>query len=180
MEQDKNSDFVVFNTFGPMICASAEAEEKTYKVFKGKSGRRWLVAIQPNEGDNVYAESLDPNSDGFAGRTLTFKMEDGTELKLQGPWHSNADSLFTDTGYDCRDKHAIRGVISTGRENTEQPYVYKYTGILHYDKEIVIGTFDRIDQLAQEYADKLNTMVYFAYKSNGCGCSGSREPKKKE
>ena len=41
-----------------MTCGSAEAENRTYKLIVGRTGRRWLVAIQPDEADNTYVEGV--------------------------------------------------------------------------------------------------------------------------
>jgi hypothetical protein len=170
-----------FSTGGPTLCGSAEAEARRYKLLIGKSKRRWLVAIQPNEGDNVYAEGGE-NSDGFGGRLIRFTLEDGSELALVGPWHSNSGGLYDDTGYDCRDKHYIKGIIAEERENFIDGFIYEntYGKILHEDADFVLGTFNRITDMAQDYANKLGKRIWYAYKSMGGGCSGSREPQTTE
>jgi len=159
-----------------MTCGSAEAENRTYKLIVGRTGRRWLVAIQPDEADNTYVEG-GPNSEGFAGRTLSFKLEDGTTLDLQGPWHSNAESLFADTGYDCRDKYMTQGIIGLERESDYRKGDL-YRGILHFDKEPVCGRYDRIEQLAQGFANKLGKPVFYSMKSAGGGTSSMKQPMK--
>jgi len=164
-----------FSTHGPMTCGQSEAQERTYKLITGKTGRRWLVAIQPNEADNVYCEG-GPNSDGFGGATLTFKLDDGTTIALAGPWHSNADSLFDDTGYDCRDKYTSLGIIGLGRESDwNKGDLYKE--VLHYDKKPVIGNFDRIEKLAQEKANELGKEIFYSVRTSGGGCSWCCQPK---
>ena len=57
---------VRFNIHQGMTCGSEEAEKRCYKLLRGTSGRRWLVALQPNEADNVYVEG-EVGSDGFGG-----------------------------------------------------------------------------------------------------------------
>ena len=63
----------------PMSCSSYEAEKRRYKKVIGKSGRVWLYAIQDNPADNIYVSGGE-NSDGFGGRTLSFTLEDGTNV----------------------------------------------------------------------------------------------------
>jgi hypothetical protein len=72
---------------------------RKYKMLTGKSGKRWFIAIQPNEGDNVYCEG-GPGSDGFGGREIAFTLDSGEVVKVIGPWHSNSGALLADTGYD--------------------------------------------------------------------------------
>lgn len=163
-----------FSIHSSMTCGSYEAESRTYKLFYGKSGKRWLVANQPNEGDNVYVEG-EKNSDGFGGRILTFKLMDGTTVGLKGPWHSNADTLFEDTEYNARDKHLTIGIVA----KYVKPDYYKgdlFTSILHLDKEPVIGEYDRVQKIAQEFANKLKHEVRYAMKSTGGGSSGPVKP----
>jgi len=100
-----------------------EAEIRKYKKLIGKSGRIWLVAIQDNPADNIYVSAASAENQpgykgfrGFAGRTLTFELEDGDILELQGPWATNSDALFKDTGYDIRDKYLTFGVIGLSRK----------------------------------------------------------------
>lgn len=62
----------------PMLCGSHEAQIRTYRKYECARGV-YLVAIQDACADNVYFH--DPkakNSQGFAGRTLEFTLEDGT------------------------------------------------------------------------------------------------------
>ena len=108
------NDFVVGRQ--PIICGSAEAESRKYYKYVGKSGKIWLVADQEDAAANIYAEG-GPNSDGFGGRTLTFQLVNGSEIKLKGPWHTNAQALFEETGIDVRDRHYTFVVISRRRES---------------------------------------------------------------
>lgn len=169
---------VRFGISGPMTCASSEAEERTYKLLVGKSGDRWLIAIQPNPADNVYVEG-GPNSDGFAGRTIEFLIEDGTRIKLRGPWKSNSDDLFKDTGYDIRNKHLTIGICAL-----ECEFDYRkgnlYKGVLHKDSDWVIGEYERINKIAQALADKHGKPIYRAYRSQGGGYSGMCTPQGSE
>lgn len=168
---------IKFSIHGPMKCGSSEAESQTYHKYTGKSGKIWLVANQPNAADNVYVEG-GKDSDGFAGRTLSFKLVDGCTLKLTGPWHSNADALFTDTGVDVRDKYLTQGIVALDRQYEDNDYhkPYIYSDVIHYDKSPVIGCFNRIETLAQEFANSTDKIVFYAFISSGGGSSGSLKP----
>lgn len=164
-----------FSIHQGMRCASYEAEKRIYKLKVGKSGRKWLIACQPNEADNIYVEG----SGGFGGRTINFLLEDNTIISLTGCWHANADSLFEDANYDIRNKYETKGIIALKREYD----YYKgdlYFDILHYDKKNVIGEFDRIKKLAQDYSNKLQQIVYYADISSGGGSSSLVKPEKAE
>ena len=163
-----------------ILCGSAEAERRTYKKFVGKSGRIWLIAVQPNEADNIYV-SGGKNSQGFAGRTLVFKLESGSTLELQGPWHSNSGALLADTDYDVTDKCLTFGVVGLGRTygNTVGINPVTITDVLYKDSEWTLGEFNRIEKLAQKYSNKSGkTVVYFVKSKGGTSC-GFTEPAEK-
>lgn len=162
---------IPFNIHGPQISSSDEAQKRRYRQHVGKSGKRWLVAIQPNEGDNVYVEG-GPNSDGFGGRTLQFTLEDDSVVSLKGPWLSGPDGLFKDTGYDIRDKHLTRGVVSLDRVMNDFYKPYWYVGVLHYDSELVLGPMSRVRDIAKHWAHKLRRKVWYSVSSGG-GSSAS-------
>lgn len=162
-----------------MICGSAEAEKRAYKKLIGKSGKTWLVAVQDNPADNVYV-SGGKGSQGFAGRTLEFELEDGSIEKLVGPWHSNSDALFADTGYDVRDKYLTFGVIGLGREHRNGcGGGVTITDVLYQDKDWVLGTFDRVEKIAQKLANELGKTVMKFSKSRGGSSCGQVKPESK-
>lgn len=153
----------------PMICGSAEAEDREYTAIEGESGRIWLVADQPNAADNVYVSDPCPKSQGFAGRILTFKLKDGF-IRLQGPWHSNSDSLLADTGLDIRDQHLTFVVISKEREMGEH-FEAIMKGILYIDPEPMLGSFKRGELAAKRFANSTGQPVWCYSESQG-GSSG--------
>lgn len=167
------SKYIIKNA--PMISGSHKAQIRKYHKYIGKSGRIWLVADQPNEGDNIYV-SGGPNSDGFGGRTLTFTLVDGTEIKLKGPWHTNSRSLLADTDIDVTDKYLTFGVIARNLESGPS-YMGTLVDIVYQDKEPVIGTFDRIREMAQEMSNSRKEKLYYWSKSEGGGRRGWVKPK---
>lgn len=113
------SEFVVGEL--PSFSGAADAEARKYKRLDCARGV-WLVAQQPNEGDNVYFHNpRDKNSDGFGGGTLHFPLIDGGVYEAKGPWKSNAGDLFKDTGYDAREKHLSFVVIGRAVEFRKNP-----------------------------------------------------------
>ena len=164
-----------FSIHGPMKCGSYEAEKRIYKLLIGKSGKRWLVSVQTNEADNIYVEG-NKNSDGFGGRTLNFELENGEKLDLKGPWHSNSTALFEDTGYDIRNKHLTFGVIALDRKYISYNKPDIYIDVLYKDEDFVVGEFERIEKMAQEFSNKLNKKVAYGVKSWGGGSSGWKQP----
>jgi hypothetical protein len=149
-----------------MICGSYEAEIRKYKLYLGKSGLRWLAAIQPNEADDIYVEG-GPNSDGFAGRTLNFTLDSGEVVSLKGPWHTSAGSLFNDTGVDLRDKYLTFVVIGLGRASTDVGYRTIIKDVIYIDEKPTIGEYYRGTKIAMKLAKELNKPVMCYSKSTG-------------
>jgi len=154
-----------------MICGSYEAEIRKYKMYMGKGGRRWLVAIQPNEADDIYVEG-GPNSDGFAGRTLNFTLESGEVVSLKGPWHTSSGSLFEDAGVDIRDKHLTFTVIGLDRGVTDVGYRAIIKDVIYKDEKPTIGEYYRGTKIAMKLAKELNKPVMCYSKSTGGSSRG--------
>lgn len=151
-----------------MICGSAEAERHVYQKVVGKSGRTWL--FMPDSADNIYV-SGDKGSQGFAGRTLTFKLEDGSEMKLTGPWHSNSRALFDDTGVDLRAKHMTFVVIAEGRKCEAPRYQTILTNVIYKDEAPQRSEFKRGDTMAQKLANELGKTLYvYSQTAGGSSC----------
>jgi hypothetical protein len=161
----------------PMISASYEAESRVFDLHKGASGKRWLVAHQENAADNIYVEG-DKNSDGFAGRLITFTLVEGSEITLKGPWHSNSDAHFHDTGIDLRDKHRTFGAVGKERIYEGDSYMPTLIDVLHQDQEPVIGYFNRIETIAQRLANDLDMQLYYYSESSGGSGCGPIKPKR--
>jgi hypothetical protein len=166
-----------------MKCGQSEAQVRKYKKITGKSGRIWLVAIQPNEADNIYV-SASPKENtpgyggfrGFGGATLSFELEDGTTIDLQGLWHSNSGALYNDTGYDIRNKHKTFGVIGLGREYRKGMGQVTITDVIYKDDDWVIGSFGRAKKIAQNLANTLGKQVMCFSKSQGGSSCGVVKP----
>ena len=168
-------DYII--THQPMYSGRADAERRKYHKYDGKKpGSVWLVADQPNAGDNIYYCDFDPKSQGYGGSTLKFMLVDDTVIDLPAPWHSNSDALFTDTGVDVRDKHLTYVVI--GMDNKYNPDTV--VDVIYQDKEPTVGAFERGDDMAKSLANKLGKPVYAYRQSQGGSSMGQVRPDSKE
>jgi hypothetical protein len=172
---------VLFSIHQGMKSGIGEQASHKYKKIEGKRGN-WYIALQENEADNVYFSEKPRegyHSEGFGGRVIKFELEDGTLDEAQGPWHSNANSLLNDTGYDVTHKYYTQGIIATRKEYAKKSYgPDEFYGILHYDEKPILGDFSRIEIMAQCFANKLDQEVYFSVVSQGGGSSHFKKPKK--
>ncbi len=165
----------------PMKSASHEAEKRQYHKHVGKSGETWLVADQQDCGSNIYVSDPNPpqNSSwaGFGGRTLHFDLVGGDTIDLTAPWSSNSEALFHDTGVDVRDRHMTYGAI--GLKRSYGPGSYGSTTIedvIYADEEPMIGTFDRIGDMAQVLANERQVTLYYYKQSFGGSTSSQVKP----
>jgi len=179
----ETNEEVKFSIHGQMTSGINDQEKVvTYQKLDCKKGI-YYIANQDNVADNIYFKSniSDEKSEGFGGATLKFTLVDGTIDFVKGPWHSNSTSLFLNTGVDIRDKSFTRGIIALECKPCENWYEgYIYSKVLHYDQYKVLGSFLRINNLAQEFANELNKNVYYAVKTGGGGSAGLIEPIKKD
>jgi len=136
-----------------MLCGSAEAESRRYHLYNGV----WLVADQENAADNIY---LAGNGRGFGGRKITFTLVSGDKITFQGPWLSNANHLFLETGIDVRDKYKTLGAIAKDLDGDA------LEDIVYLDMQPMIGSFDRIQESAQLLANQLKIKLYYHVESS--------------
>lgn len=163
-----------------MISGRAEqASVKLWNYTKDADGVYWFwPAEHPEPGAMVHCGSpiiAGRKSDGYGGAIMAFRTADGN-INIQGPWHSNTDALFERTGVDLRDKHLTYGVVGTGRDTTTDFHTV-ITGVVHADpKDGVLGTFERINVIAQELADREDRPFYYYRKSHGGSSCGPVYP----
>lgn len=149
-----------------MIPGQEEAQSNTYKIALGKTGKIWLYST----GDNIYAQG-GPKSDGFGGATLEFKLANGCDsIKLKGPWHTNSESFYRDTGIDIRDQHLTIGVIGRGRSHNNGRSVID--DIIWFDPEPIYGLYNRVQDLATKLSDERGECLYYHMQSKGGGSCG--------
>lgn len=155
-----------------MFSGSADAESKVYNLVVGKSGKRWLYT---DYADNIYVEGV-PNSRGFGGRTLTFELINGSEIKLTGPWHTNAETLYRDTSVDLRDKHLTFIVVALERVRVWPKIILK--DVIYKDEKPLLGLFNRGDIIAKKLAIELNKTVFVYRQSKGGSSCGPVTPER--
>lgn len=132
----------------------------TFRLVPGET-QTWLVRCDvPNMGDHIYVTDPEPGAmRGFGGRQLIFALEQGGVYSADGPWHSNGNALFKDTGLDIRDLHMTR-VVLTAQDGT----------VIYHEDEPLLGPFDRGEQLARALARVRREPVQ-VYSSNAGGSS---------
>lgn len=147
---------------------------KTWDYAIDNDGNYWFWPSQHEEpGAMVHVGSIlvGQRSEGYGGREMEFPTKDGV-VKIQGPWHSNTDALYKQTGTDLRDKHRTIGVIALGRTSNEN-YETILTDVVYLDTDDgVVGTFGRIEELAQKMATESDRVLFYYRKSSGgtsCG-----------
>ena len=161
-----------------------DGKELIYKHIVGKSGKTWAYPVSvENCADHVYVSASPQELTkgyrgfvGFGGAVLEFPLLDGRVLRLKGPWHANPDGLFEDTGVDIRAKHYTRLILAkdTGSKNVYELPTYK--DVVYVEKEPVLGEFTRAIKIAQDFANRLNTSLYYFIQSKGGSNCGFIEP----
>lgn len=159
-----------------MFSGAAEAAKFVYRKLMDRDGKVWLYPINSDTpAEQVhFHDPRDLRSDGYGGSTLNFALEDGSVYAAKGPWHSNAGGMFAATGTDIRNTHRTYGCVA--RRRIYKNHIQEFHSILHADTEAVIGSFDRLKLIAQEWADKLGHPVACYRESKGGSSSGWEIP----
>jgi hypothetical protein len=154
---------------------SAHGEQAAIELWETveRDGTRWFwPADHSTPGEHVHVYACP--SDGYGGAVLRFRCKDAT-YECKGPFHSNTDALFAATGVDLRDKHRTWGVVAQRREWEGLDEILH--SILHEDPpEGVIGTFNRVDEIAQKLADERREVLAVYSQSRGGSSSGWAYP----
>jgi len=157
-----------------MISAQGEDVQPKYNIHIGKDKRIWLVTTD-QDPDHIIVQG-GPGSQGYGGADLVFTLANGVDkITLHGPWHSNTDSLFKQTGIDLRAKIVTWGVIGRGREfRPANAYSSDsvITDLVYFDKEPMPGVYNRIQNLAKEMSDAEGIPLYYHMCSYGGGSTG--------
>jgi len=130
----------------------------------------WYIPIQDNAADDIHVFIKGDGGkigrfQGYGGATLNFSLEDGTIDRVKAPWHSNSIALYNDTGIDLRDKTLTIGAI--GKDRVYEGQIGYLEDLLYEDKDWVLGSFDRIRDMAQKFADDLGIKVWYYSQSTG-------------
>lgn len=151
-----------------------------YRIAVSKDGKT-IWCYQKDVAAPIYC-SGGKGSQGFGGSPITFQLEDYIcgSITLKGPWSSNTDAFFHDTGIDYRSKHYSFVVIGLGwrHEIDERGQSGRciVENVVYADKEPTQGPFDRATPLGKEWANKLGKPVYVHRSSYGGGGRGYEYP----
>ncbi len=157
----------------PMISGQGEVQRMTFNKYFGDNGRTWYVGDTEEAANHVYVDTHDPRSRGFGGSTLEFKLVDGTIDRVKGPWHSNADALYEETGVDVRDKHFTFIVISRTRDYIDGKTIM--VDVIYQDDVPMLGNFYRGHYVAQALMKKLGLTEVSLYSQSQGGSSCGTE-----
>lgn len=151
-----------------MISAQGIANSNEWKIAIGKSGHIWLY--HP-ERSMVWV-SGGKGSEGCGGSTVDFPLADGLgKISLVGPWNSNADECFRETGIDVRGNFITWGCVGTGRDYDANTGTQRITGLLYFDAAPKKGTYDRIGHLAWDMQEAAPDQKLYYYMESAGGSS---------
>lgn len=148
-------------------------EEKRWKRVVGKR-TTWYIPLNDYPAEEIHCAG-GPDSQGYGGSTISFTLENGEVVKEKGPWHSNSESLFHDTSIDIRNTHRTYGIIAV--DNNWANGHWSYKDIIYKDSGPTPGHFNRIERLAQDIANLLDSPLYFYSCSPGGSYSAGVRPK---
>lgn len=139
----------------------------------GKSGATWIIPASGRfRASDIHCRGAKrEHSEGYYGSILTWTLEDGSACSLQGPWHSNADALYDDTGVDLRQCHQTWCAVSRDMRFMRNGAI-ELIDPIYADEEVQESSFDRGDQIGQRIADERREPVYLVRESDGGGCYG--------
>lgn len=156
-----------------MRSARGMISEKTWIKHIGKSGRIWLQPYGETENSMIIADGW-PGSQGFGGGKHKFTLHTGEVIELEGPWSSNHDAFFEETGIDLRNRHRTWGCIGRHREYYPSKYEARpvICDLLYWDPpEGVVGSFNRIREIAKQLAYERDELVFaFSGSLGGSSC----------
>ena len=155
-----------------MICGLSEQASIKYTMTEEPNGLMWMVGANvPDQANYVYCGSPKyTGSEGFGGRWLTFELVDGKKIKLQGPWHSNADALFDHTGVDVRDRHYTFVVVS---RKLKHPLMSE---ILWIDPMPMLGERNRHKQICENLLERGEEDLFYYNETKGGSVTGPYTP----
>ena len=153
----------------PTLFGRDEVKKRTFKKVETDK-KIWYIPVQDNAADDLHVQIKGEGSQlgsfqGYGGATLEFLLEDGTIDKVKGPWHSNSISLLADTGIDLTKRTMTIGAI--GKDRTFEGNTTFLEDVLYEDTDWVVGDFNRIKEMAQEFADDLGIKVWYYSQTNG-------------
>lgn len=95
-----------------MTDAKTEAERRIYKRLTCRQGFTWYVPTTEEPDQWVHLDT--GGGEGYGGREVHFRLEDGSVDVVKGPWNVPADWVRRATGHDVRSTEAGKEVSYTG------------------------------------------------------------------
>jgi len=150
-----------------------EKEKLIYRKVIGKT-KTWVYPINALSPASRVHCSANPRENepgyqgfrGYGGSTLTFILEDGSQERMTGPWHTTAEALYEDTGVDIRNQY-LTYVIVAKKRKLDEKYRTIYEDVVYQDKKPKIGKFHRGNFIAMKLAKKLKRKLYLFRQSMG-------------
>jgi len=147
-----------------------------------KCGHAWFYPVNSTHpADKILvtnSKNWEVAGEGFGGGTLQLTLDTGEVFLLRGGWHSNSKSFFCATGIDLTEKTLTRCVLATKLVSGYPDYVLDE--ILHEENEWHLGKFERPEELAIEWANKLGKPVFCYTQSMGGASMGWKQPVKQD
>lgn len=168
-------DSYTYKSNRTMLCGSALAEEKTYRMIKVAEDRVWLVPTDGDPNRIQFHNPLDTKSEGYGGSVITFHLEDGSIYEAKGPWNSNPGALKKDTRIDLTQNFVTWGLVALER-GCDEDYNSVFKDVLYIDKEPVKGSYNRIERMALQLAKELGRRVYYLTTYEGGSIHGPVYP----
>ena len=148
-----------------VISGQGEAMEQICQmaIDNDDSQRIWLWS----DVDHIYCGyPYDTKSQGFGGAIIPFRLLNGKEIVLFGPWHTGANDLWRATGVDLRNQYMTRGMCAYARTyDSRDGYIYRE--VFHFEDVARCGSYNRIRDIASAVAHKVEKMVFFYAESHG-------------
>lgn len=143
--------------------------------YIGKSGKVWIVGDCDDAASHIYVQA-DTRENvpgyngfrGFGGSTLRFRLVDNGIVELQGPWHSNSDALYQDTGVDLRHTYVQFVCIAKTREYIGNKCIFR--DVLY--KEISTGDYYDGTRRAMQLSKELDIPLVIYHETRGGSSNG--------
>lgn len=168
-----------FTIYQSMISGEPDSDIKFVKQITGDTIWLYPAEIMPNASEYIYAREIhNEGSQGFGGRIIPFEMADGSTYELKGPWKTSPDGLYRATGVDYRATTLTRGIVAGYRSYGRGGAPDLYVDVLHYDEAPVMGTYNRVDLIADALVQEFRRDLVIAMISRGGGHAGNVTYKK--
>ena len=134
-----------------ILVTRPEIQKTLFNKVVGKNGITYLYNGNPN---SIY---VDGDKTGMGGVEMGFKMMDKTEEVYKGPWNTNANDLFEQTGIDLTKMNYSYGLVFQTRADALAFEKGKDVKPVFSDSGWTVGEFDGGEKRMK---NTLDTMSY--------------------